>query len=41
MADPLVLLNYAFVAVVFSLLLGATVSQEAVWKSNIRAPHDG
>ena len=29
MADPLVLLNYAFVALVFSLLLGATVSQRA------------
>ncbi len=29
MAEPLVLLNYAFVAVVFSLLLGATVSQRA------------
>ena len=29
MADPLVLLNYAFVAVVFTLLLGATVSQRA------------
>ena len=29
MADPLVLLNYAFVAVVFSLLLGAMVSQRA------------
>ena len=29
MAEPLVLLNYAFVAVVFSLLLGAMVSQRA------------
>ena len=29
MAEPLVLLNYAFVAVVFTLLLGATVSQRA------------
>ena len=29
MADPLVLLNYAFVALVFSLLLGAGVSQKA------------
>ena len=29
MAEPLVLLNYAFVAVVFSLLLGAGVSQRA------------
>ena len=29
MAEPLVLLNYAFVAVVFSLLLGAAVSQRA------------
>ena len=38
MAEPLVLLNYAFVAVVFSLLLGATVSQEAVWKSNFGRP---
>ena len=29
MAEPLVLLNYAFVAIVFSLLLGAGVSQKA------------
>ena len=29
MAEPLVLLNYAFVAIVFSLLLGAGVSQRA------------
>lgn len=29
MAEPLVLLNYTFVAVVFTLLLGATVSQRA------------
>ena len=29
MAEPLVLLNYAFVAVVFTLLLGAGVSQKA------------
>ena len=29
MAEPLVLLNYAFVAVVFTLLLGAGVSQRA------------
>ena len=29
MAEPMVLLNYAFVAVVFTLLLGAAVSQRA------------
>ena len=38
---PIVLLNYTFVAVVFSLLLGATVSQEAVEIGRPRWPVTG